>query len=287
MRKIPKLLLICIIAAMTLPASYAALAKVVSSTSDKSSTVTPSPLDSSALDVINANSIAISQQVLDKIKQSDPDNYEKNVTNYKNLLTELNVHDKFKQEIDRLLAADHKLPDLLVAYLFLYQSYGQLSDLEPMVANKESGKKWSAIFSEYANAHPVFAPRAFDSSYLEELMQTPNLNSDDIMIADRVSFAIGKPFEEIISIRLKSISWKAANADLGILYSADKLPRVQITAEQMNKYTAPGKLTEDQVAQAFVIANKAGKSADSVIEQIKAGYSEEAILAQAYSEKYE
>jgi hypothetical protein len=199
----------------------------------------------------------------------------------------LNVHDKLKQEIERLAAANHKLPNVLIAYAFLYQSYGQLSDLEPMVVNKEAGKTWSVVFSEYAEAHPVFAPRAFDSSYLEQLMQTPNLTSDDIMIADRVSFATGKPFEEVLSNRLKSISWKAANADLGILYSAEKLPRVQITAEQLDKYTASGKLTEDQVAQAFVIADKAGKSADSVIEQIKAGHSEEAILAQAYSEKYE
>ncbi|QJD85851.1 hypothetical protein [Cohnella herbarum] len=286
MRKIPKLLLILFIAAMTLPASFAAYA-MVSSTSGQSSKATLSPLDSSALDVINADSIVISKQVLDNIKQSDPGNYERNVTLYKKLLIELNVHDKFKQEIERLVAANHKLPNLLIAYEFLYQSYGQISELEPMVVNKESGEKWSVIFYDYAKSRPVFAPRAFDSSYLEQLMQTPNLTTDDIMIADRVSFTIGKPFEEIISDRLKSISWKAANAGLGILYSADKLPRVQITAEQLDKYTASRKLTEDQVAQAFVIANKAGKSADSVIEHIKAGYSEEAILAQAYSEKYE
>ncbi|MFC4597668.1 hypothetical protein [Cohnella hongkongensis] len=286
MRKISKLFLVAIIVAMTLPAGYAAFA-MVSSTSATSSTAMPPALDSSAMDVINADSIVISQQVLDKIKQSDPGNYEKNVTHYKNLLIELSVHDKYKQEIERLVAENHKLPNVLIAYEFLYQSYGQLSDLERMVVNKKGGKAWSAIFSEYAEAHPVFTPRAFDSAYLEQLMQTPNLSTDDIMIADRVSFALDKPFEEIIGDRLKAISWKAVSADLGILYNADQLPRVQITAEQLDKYTASGKLTEDQVAQAFVIANKAGKNVDSVIEQIKAGYSEEAILAQAYTEKYE
>jgi len=286
MRKIPKLFLIAIIVAMTLPAGYAAFA-MVSSNSSVSSTAMPAIPDLFTPEVTNANSIVLSQQILGKIKQSDSGNYEKNVTHYKNLLIELNVPDKFKQEIERLVAANHKLTNLLVAYEFLYQSYGQLSDLEPMAANKEAGKTWSAIFSEYAEAHPVFAPRAFDSAYLEQLMQTPNLTTDDIMIADRVSFAIGKPFEEIISERLKAISWKAVSTELGILYNADKLPRVQITAEQLDKYTASGELTEDQVAQSFVVADKAGKSADSVIEQIKAGYSEEEILAQAYAEKYE
>lgn len=279
-------MLVLFIAAMTLPAGFAAYA-MVSSTSTKGSTAMPPTLDSLAPEAINADSIVISQQIIEKIQQSDPSNYERNVANYKKLLIELSIHGKFKEEIERLVEANYKLPSILIAYEFLYQSYGQLSDLESLVVDKEDGKTWRDIFSEYAKARPVFAPRAFDSAYLEQLMQTPNLTTDDIMIADRVSFAIGKPFEEVIDDRLKAISWKAVSADLGILYNADELPRVQITAEQLDKYTASGKLTEDQVAQAFVIANKVGQSADSVIEQIKEGYSEEAILAQAYSEKYE
>ncbi|QTH43038.1 hypothetical protein J4772_00650 [Cohnella sp. LGH] len=286
MRKVSKLMLVLFIAAMTLPAGFAAYA-MVSSTSTTGSTAMPPTLDSLAPEAINADSIVISQQIIEKIQQSDPSNYERNVANYKKLLIELSIHGKFKEEIERLVEANYKLPSILIAYEFLYQSYGQLSDLEPMVASRETGKAWSDIFSEFAKARPVFAPRAFDSDYLEQLMQTPNLTTDDIMIADRVSFAVGKSFEKIIDERLKAISWKAVSADLGLLYNADELPRVQITAEQLDKYTASGKLTEDQVAQAFVIANKVGKSADSVIEQVKEGYSEEAILAQAYSKKYE
>jgi hypothetical protein len=275
MKKLSKILFIILMLGFVFQAGFAVYATVsggTAETSDSEETVTE-------------DDIVISQEVLDQIQAFDPDHYEKNVDNYKNLLISLNVHESFKQEIERLIFEGRPLPDLLIGYEFLYQSFGVISGLEPFVVQKASGASWETIFTEYNAAHKEFVPRAFDPDYLERLMSTPSITSDDIMIADRAAFVTGKTFQEVMEAKLEAANWKESTAREGILYSADKLPRVQITNEQIEKYTGQG-LTENQIALAFVIAHKVGKEAQSVIEKIKDGYSEEAIYAESWTEKY-
>ena len=249
-------------------------------------TETTSQATTEETDNIQSTNFNISDEVLNKIKESDPTNYEKNLTNYKNLLINLNVHDKFKTEIERLILADHKLPNILIAYEFLFQNFGLMPDLEVFVSKKESGNNWATIFKDYLVTKPQFIPRAFDSDYLEKLMQTPGLTSDDIMIADRVSFESGLPFADLINAKLEDQTWQEINAQGNLLYSLNQLPRVQITAEQLATFTKSSGLNEQKIVEAFVTANKLGVDAETIINKVKAGYSEAAIFAESYQEKY-
>lgn len=232
------------------------------------------------------NNIQISDDILKKIKASDPVHTDQNIANYKNLLIDFNVSSTFKQEIESLILDGHLLPDILTAYAFLYYQFGVFDELRAFLTKKESGANWQTIFTDYNHSKRVFVPRSFDSDYLEKLMATPGVTTDDIMIADRVSFVADKPFEQIISTKLQAYGWKETNAVHGILFSADQLPRVQILSEQMRKYTASGELSEERVTEAFVTANQAGETPDVVIGKIKSGLSDEAILAESYIAKY-
>lgn len=208
-------------------------------------------------------------------------------TKYKQLLVTLDVHEKFKQEIERLIMAGHRLQDLLIAYDFLYQNFGKMQDLESLIKQKEAGKPWEALFTAYNTSHTEFVPRAFDPDYLEGLMKMPGFTSDDVMMADRVSFVSGKPVKDLIAAKLESQrNWKDVTAELDILHGTSTLPRVQITAQQLSKFAKPGAFTEEQVAEAFVLAQKIGKSPETVIEKMKTGLTEEAIMADGYMEKY-
>lgn len=280
MKKISKMLLYLLITAFIFQAGVAVYAEVSGGTTETTSTETDQ-------DPVTESDIVISQTVLDQIQSSDPEHYDKNVAYYKHLLISLNVHDSFKEEIERLIMEGYPLQAILIGYEFLYESFGLITELAPMISLKTAETKWETIFAAYHTNHPTFIPRTFDSKGLDKLMNNPSLSSDDIMIADRVSFVTGTPFEDLITAKLGVLHWKSIAASKGVLYSADKLPTVPITIEQINKYTGQNGMTEDQVVEAFVLAFKAGKDAKIVMDRLIAGDSKEAIMADSYMEKYE
>jgi hypothetical protein len=273
MRKHSKILLVILMTALIWQAGAAAYAAVSGEEETQSSA--------------GEEEVFISQEVLDQIQQYDADRYNENVAQYKEMLTALDVHDLHKLEIEKLILEAHPLPNILISYKFLYESFGLISELQPMVSQRSTEHTWEDIFKAYHATHPVFVPRNFESEELERLRSIPSLTSDDIMLADQVSFVTGKNFDEVLNARLNGLHWKLITAGEGILYSSDTLPTVQITIEQIDRYTGEAGMTEDQVVEAFVLAYKAGIEPKTVIERLQAGVSREAIMAEAYLAKYE
>lgn len=228
----------------------------------------------------------VSQATQDLIKQSDPINFDKNMTNYKNLLEKYNVHSKFKNYIENMITQGYKLPEILIAYEFLYHHYGTSEELSALVIQKQGGKSWSQIFSDFKNSHPDFIPRAFDPDYLEKLMQNPGIQPDDIMIADRISHETAQQFEDLIHRKVEDESWKTINATLEILNSAGYLPRVEVTTDDIERYASGQAFTEQQVVESFVLAQKLDVSRETIIAKMKAGLKEEKILEEFYEGRY-
>lgn len=230
-------------------------------------------------------STEISKEILDLIKAQDPGSYTKNLNNYKQLLELLNVHVKFKNEIERLIKKGKKLPDILIAYSFLNDCYGSMEDIEKLVDKKESGKKWPDIFKEYFKNNPEFVPRDFGSDYLERLLES-GIDQDIIMIADRVSQKTKVEIDTLISKKQAGESWRLINAEYDIVNGLEKSPHLSVTRTQLTKYTTQTQLSEKEVINALTIATKLGKSADSVLNSVKKGLSKEVIYAMAFEEKY-
>lgn len=263
---------------------------LLTSTTKLDSSADKTQISNQAVNVDNQlkdeTSLEISQDVLDLIKKSDPDNYTKNVDNYKELLKSLNVHVIFKNQIERLIKSGKKLPDILTAYAFLNDCYGNMTDLEKLVKQKASGKNWVDIFMAYNKSNPEFVPRNFDSQYLEKLLGSPSIDQDDIMIADRVSQNTGVAIDTVINKRIEGLSWRLINAQCGIVNGLEKSPHLSVTRNQLTKYTNQTKLSEKKVIEALTIANKLSKSADDVLKLVKQGLSKEEIYSKAYEEKY-
>lgn len=278
MRKHLRLMLIVLILSLIIPAG------IVTFAADNGVSVNQTTLDSQIYATVD--SIIIVQDVLDRIKASDPANYDRNVTNYKKMLVTLRVHPTLKQEIEKLVTNGYKLPEILIGYEFLYHSFGTVSDLDSIVAEQAQGASWKDIFTSFNSNRAEFTPRTFESAYLEKLMNTPSLNVDDIMIADHIAFVTGKSFEEVIGEKQSTLHWQGITAKVGILFSADALLRVQITNEQMQNLLNKGGLSEAQITDAAVIAYKIGSDTEYVFDKIKAGYNPESIFAESYEKKY-
>jgi hypothetical protein len=220
------------------------------------------------------------------IKAADPDNYTKNLNNYKQLLKDLNVHTRFKNELERLIKKGKKLPDLLTAYSFLNDCYGRITELEKLVSEKESGKTWAAVFTAYNKSNPQFEPSNFDNAYLEKLLATPGVDHDDIMIADRVSQKTGAAFDAVISKKTSGSSWRLIKAQYGIVNGLEKSPHLSVTREQLSKYTKQTGLEQKAVIGWLTTAEKLGKVPDEILKLAKQGLSKEEVYAKVYQEKY-
>lgn len=231
-------------------------------------------------------SAVMAKEIETSIKQADIKNGDKNINKYKKLLTELDIPKKFEKEITKQIKSGSKISDVFTAYEFLYHNYGQLEELQVLLNEKTSGKKWAQIFKEYSKNHKKFIPRKFEAGYLESLMQESDLNIDDIMNADRISQKGLETFEKLVMMKKQGKSWKSIKTELGIINTSERLPRIAITRKKVKKHLEKGNLTENQVIDALVISEKFGIDELEVIESVKAGHGNEDIYAKYYNNKY-
>jgi hypothetical protein len=234
---------------------------------------------------VEKESINISDETKELIKSSDKKNYDTNLTNYTDMVTSLHVHEKYMDEMDRLLTEGYKLPDILTAYSFLNDNFGKLKEIEELVKEKESGKAWADIFQKYNKKNPEFVPRSFEEGYIEEVMKDSVVTADDIMLADRVSQKAGITIQEVMEKRMGGETWKNINAEIDILNGEETLPRITVAPEQIDKYVNAG-MDRDVVVEGYVIAMKLSLKADTVMKELKAGTSVEELLDKYYTQKY-
>lgn len=236
---------------------------------------------------IDISNIILKKEVEEKIISLDAANAARNIKNYKTLLVALDVPESFQAGIEELYNKDYKVENVLIAYEYLYHNYGNISELEGLVKQKESGKAWKNIFKEYKKNKTEFKPRDFEPEKLDELFNKPAISTDDIVIADRVSQQTGQEFDELITMRSQGELWKNINGRLGILNTSGELPRAAIKSTQVKSNMKSTGLSEDKVLEALALAHKLDEDGKAVVDKVKAGSMEEDIIAESLETKYQ
>lgn len=290
-RRVIQIAAISMIAALVLQAGVFAYTKVVSTQSSQAanpagSVKTADKLQEIAKVTASSGDAAAEGSAVQAVLNTQPLKSEVVHVSFEQFLNTFGVQDVYRQKIEQLIEGGYTREDVCTAYDFLYQNFGSEADLEALLAAKSKGKTWEQIFTAYTAEQPKFEPRAFDSDELENLMKAQNFTADDIMIGDRLSFVTGKAFKDLISERIETGEWSAIFAREKILYSGKPLPRVQITADQLQQYVQQGTFSEQQVVKAFVLAQKVGEAPGVVVARLKQGASEAEIMADSYLKKY-
>lgn len=235
---------------------------------------------------IDTSKVVISKETEDLIKKSDTKTADKNINNYKVVMAKFQVPEKYRNEVDQLIKAGYKVPNILIAYEFLDKNYGQVKELEQLLSKNRSGENWNNIFKEYSKGKKKFMPRDFDEKYLDEIMKTPGITPDDIMKADRFSQMGLKTFDELIKEKSSKKTWRDINEELGLLNVFEKSPTVIIDDAKVEQYCNDTKLEKNVIIEDLMLAAEVNKSNEYIINQLKNGISKESIYADYYTSKY-
>lgn len=181
--------------------------------------------------------------------------------------------------LKELASEGYSEEDIRIAYAFLNDQYGKKEDLVPLLTEAANGLAWETIFTNYNDTHNSFIPRAYDSEYLDQIMQSENITSDDIMICDRLSFASGQDFNTLMMRFMEGENWEMLSEELGIINSQRSLIRVPVTTDDINLYTQSYGLSENQVVEGFVLAAKFDMEVEGVLVKLMSGDTEEKIMA--------
>lgn len=237
-------------------------------------------MDRSTVEVLTLESVSINREMEALLTASGVSE-----KTYKSFLVEYNVHEMYQEQL-QLLGADGKsIQDIMIGYAFLEEKVGLLADLEGLIAMKNQFG-WASAFKKYKDAQKPFIPMEFDSAYLDDLLSRASITADDIMLADLAAHQTLMKFEDVIAYRISGECWKDIFAELGIAKSSSQLPRVQVTNEDIAKYSRILGLTEDQILSGFVLAEKLDQSPNEILLKTKSGQTEEEIQAFYLEEKY-
>lgn len=220
------------------------------------------------------------------IRNADEKNAVKNIRNYKTLIVKLEIPEKFQQVILDKVKEGNKVPDVFIAYEYLYEKYGTTDELNMMLKERTGNKEWESIFTQYKNGQKEFIPRDFAKGDLDKLFSTPGITSGDIMNADKISQRGIKRFDELIQMRKEGQTWVEINTNLGILNTSQKLPEAKTSSYIIENYCKSLNMPKDKVMSALMIAAKTDMDDNKVLDMIKQGKSEEEVLAKFYETTY-
>lgn len=267
------------------------------------------------------DNVELSREVQENIKKSDSKNAKRDINNYKQIITELNIPDEYRKEIESLIGK-YEVSNIFIAYEFLHENYGKLYELELLLQDNKTGKDFGQIFSEYKNKNKEYVPSDFSTEYLEELLNSPAISYDDIMIADRLSSInwqlvdsktlkttsnsksknkntidtafIGELmkldqseiFEKLIEMKKAGISWEEIKIKLGILNIEEKLTTITIDSSEISSYQESTNLSKEKIVEALVLAKKHGLNKDEVIKNKESKKSESDLYKNYLTKKY-
>lgn len=189
-----------------------------------------------------------------------------------------NISESMQQYLKEYETKGYDISDIRISYAFLVDVYGKKEDLKVLLDKAKEGKKWSDIFKEYNSQHDEFTPRAFDTEYLDKIMKSNTITSDDIIICDRISSITGEKFETLISRNMEGEEWPAIGEGLGIINNQDSLSRVPITTKQIEEYKQGYGVSEDVIVNCFVIANKYSVKPEDILVKVISNQTQEEIL---------
>lgn len=232
---------------------------------------------------IDATKVEITAEATEKLKLTGK-NAGQNLESYKKALVQMDVPTAFSGKLNELITQGQKVENILPAYNFLYDNYGTIDELNGLVVRLEAGGKLGELIKEYNSSHQEFVPSDFEPSYLEDLLKTMTI--DDVMIADRLSQKGLASFEDLRAKRESGLSWKEINAGLGVLNSAEELPRLSLTKAQVNKCMQDNGLSEEEALDVLILTWQTGQDYAAVSSDLKRGKQKEQIQAEAYTAKY-
>lgn len=207
------------------------------------------------------------------------------VNQLKREVAELKIDDTYLEVIGEVLSFGYTMQDILIAYRFLNEQYGNISELEGLLSEKQS-KDWSEVFESYNLKYPEFIPSEDFTVEELELYLSQGMTSDDIMIADRMAQRGYASFPELIGWRMSGKSWREIKKEFQIINLEEKLKVVSVNHDEITKTMRETGLSEEAVLDAVILSKKLNVDQGELISETQYSMKKENVWEKAYELRY-
>jgi membrane-associated HD superfamily phosphohydrolase len=235
---------------------------------------------------IDISNVILDEETRRLLSDSSKTSLDREIKNYKKVIAEFNPCQIYLNKINKEIEDGNDIDDVFICYNFINEKYGNIEEMDKLLSQKKEGLEWKGIFEEYCKTNKEFTPSNFEEGFIEKELNGNNIDTNDIMIADRISQKGVEKFQELIDKRKKGESWRDIKSSLGIINLEEKLGSISITSGDVEKYRANVDLSDDEIISALVLARKSNVSDSRVLEEINNGKNHEEIYAEIYTDKF-
>lgn len=199
------------------------------------------------------------------------------INTFDQFVAHYNISGGMQNYLTNLKQEGYEEADIRVAYAFLSERFGKKEEMYLLLDQVKSGKSWVNAFKQYDSDKETFIPRTFEMGYLDTVLEA-GATTDDIMICDRLSYASGKEFSNILDRKLSGETFVAISESMNIINTSETLMRVSVTSDDVEDYRELYGITKEQVFQSFVLADKLNVPVADIIAKVRKGQTEQEIL---------
>jgi len=225
-------------------------------------------------------------EIEEKIRSLYKGNAEKYIKNLKVAVFDYCIPKDYLSKIVEAMEKGKDLNKVLIAYGFIYENYGTISDIDALLTSYTEKGKWANVFKEYHKLYPEYRPSVMNKEVMDKYLVDSSLCIDDLVIAERISQRGLMAFEDLILMKKDGKGWSEIKADLGIINLEDKLQRETIDGSKVEKLIKETNLSEQKLKDAMVFAKKRNKKMDEIINKVKSGSDNDDLLEEYFEERF-
>lgn len=232
------------------------------------------------------SNVTLDSSLETRIMQRDSTNGNKKIEKIKKEVAELGIEGKLYQKLEELIIKGYSISDVLKATRFLYDNYGNINEIEALLLKRNGNMSWEEIFKEYMESNLEFTPTDFPDGVIDGYIKK-GFTTDDLMIADRLSKKVNLEISKLLEMKAKGKSWKEIKGDFDIVNNEERIKSVRINESDVKAYMEKYNLSDNEVVEAMITADKLDTDEEEAVKQKKDGKKKEEILGKLYEQKFD
>lgn len=178
---------------------------------------------------------------------------------FEEFLQEFNVPEEYVKQIFSLVKQGYQYRDIMIMYDFLSENYGSMDELTTMLAQQKNGDDLPQLFDDYLQSKEEYTLKDFPEGEIDRLLSHPNIEIEDILIADIMAQEAEVSFEEVMDPLTSGETWQQVAVRVGSLKCDGNVNQVTANTEEIEEYVEQYDVSRQKAAAYLSIEKKTNK----------------------------